>query len=188
MTSDSELNGTDDLTNDIVESGIVSWKDLIRTVRLFHYGRNKNRNDFELVWTERKGTCSSKHAFLKMVAELNGFDTVKLFIGIYKMNVTNTPGISSILENESISYIPEAHCYLKVDGEVLDATNLHSSFDDYKLDLLKEIEIDKEAVVSEKIELHQEYLKSWIQKEQIKHSFDEIWALREKCIAVLESK
>ena len=182
------LCGTDDLTNDIVESGIVSWKDLIRTVRLFHYGRNQNRKDFNLVWTERKGTCSSKHAFLKMVAELNGFDSVELFIGIYKMNIDNTPGSEAVLRNETINYIPEAHCYLKVDGVVLDVTNSHSDFKTYSMDILEEIPIDKEVVISDKIELHKDYIRDWIKKETINYSFEKIWDLREKCIEALENK
>ena len=181
-----KLLGTDEFTSDIVESGIVDWKDLIRTVRQFHYERNSNREDFTLVWSERKGTCSSKHAFLKLVAELNGFDSVELYIGIYKMNAINTPGVIEILKNEKLNYIPEAHCYLKIDGAVLDATNLQSDFENYRLNLLQEIRIEKEVVISEKIELHQEYIRNWIKEEQITYSFEEVWQLREKCILALE--
>ena len=182
------LLGTDDLTYDIVESGIVDWKDLVRTVRQFHYGRNSNREDFTLVWSERKGTCSSKHAFLKLVAELNGFDTVQLFIGIYKMNAQNTLGIKELLRSESIDSIPEAHCYLKVDGIVLDATNLKSDFENYRSDILEEILIEKEVVVSEKIDLHKNFIRNWIVTEQLDQSFDDIWRLREKCISELEKR
>ena len=182
------LLGTDELTSDIVESGIVDWKDLVRTVRQFHYGRNSNREDFTLVWSERKGTCSSKHAFLKLVAELNGFDTIQLFIGIYKMNSQNTPGVKDVLDTLKLSYIPEAHCYLKVDGEELDATNLKSEFNNYRTDVLEEILIEKEVVVSEKIDLYKKFIRNWIENEQVPHSFDEIWELREQCILALEKR
>ena len=185
---DRMLLGTDDLTFDIVESGIVDWKDLVRTVRQFHYGRNSSREDFTLVWSERKGTCSSKHAFLKLVAELNGFDNIELFIAIYKMNPKNTPGIESIISKENLDFLPEAHCYLKVDGNVLDVTNLHSDFEYYKSDILEEIKIEKEFVISDKIIFHKEYIRNWIDKNDINYSFDEVWNLREKCISELEKR
>ena len=86
----TQLTSSDDLTMSIVESGVVSWQDLIRVVEQFHYGRNQNREDLELVWKERKGTCSSKHGFLKHVADLNEMADITLVLCIYKMNALNT--------------------------------------------------------------------------------------------------
>lgn len=182
------LLGTDELTSDIVESGIVDWKDLLRTVRQFHFGRNSNREDFTLVWSERKGTCSSKHAFLKLVAELNGFENVELCIAIYRMNSINTPEIRKILEKKDLSYIPEVYCYLKIDGNELDVTTLKSDFNNYKADIIEEFVIEKEAVVSKKIDLHKNFIKNWIETEQISHLLSEIWELREQCILALEKR
>ena len=74
------LKSDDELTTQIIEAGIVTWNDLVRSVQNFHYARNANRFDLDLVWHERKGTCSSKHAFLKHISELNKIPNVNLVI------------------------------------------------------------------------------------------------------------
>ena len=83
------FNSTDNLTILIKDKGINNWSELIEFTRRLPYGRNLNRKDFSLVIKENKGTCSSKHSFLKKVADLNIFDNVKLIIGMYRMNNLN---------------------------------------------------------------------------------------------------
>lgn len=185
----AQLSSNDPLTIDIVESGVVSWDDLTRCVELFHYGRNENREDFSLVWRERKGTCSSKHAFLKMMADLNKLRNVQLFICIYKMNGKNTPGVDGVLKEYELDFIPEAHCMLKIDDQWADFTNTHSNrkADELQKDILTKFEIRPEQVVSEKIEFHQRYLQEWKKDEALKYSFEELWDIREKCIKALEA-
>lgn len=106
-----QLTSEDKLTATIKNSGIESWNELIEFVKKLLYGRNSNRVDFGLVISEKKGSCSSKHAFLKKVADLNKVENVKLVLGIYKMNQLNTPNIGNVLIENSIDFIPEAHCY-----------------------------------------------------------------------------
>ncbi|MCH2223270.1 MAG: hypothetical protein MK066_00780 [Crocinitomicaceae bacterium] len=185
-----ELRSNDDLTIDIVESGIVTWDDLTRCVERFHYGRNENREDFALVWRERKGTCSSKHAFLKMMADLNGLKDIKLYLCMYKMNGLNTPGIKSVLNQYGIEYIPEAHCMLKCKDDWCDFTNIGSNERVNRLqkDLLTKFEIRPEQVISEKVQYHKKYIQNWMKKQSLNYSFDEIWSIREHCISALENK
>lgn len=183
-----EFVGDDDLTQDIVESGLVSWDDLVRSVRRFHYGRNANREDVTLVWRERKGTCSSKHAFLKHVASLNDWSQVELFMGIYKMNRINTPGVGEVMAKHGIHYIPEAHCYLKVNGEPLDCTSVNADFERIRPDLLEEQEITPHQVAEYKVNVHKEFLKEWLIQSTLSISFDELWTVREECIKALENR
>lgn len=180
-----EFVGGDALTQEIVESGLVSWDDLVRSVRRFHYGRNANREDVTLVWRERKGTCSSKYAFLKHVAALNGWNQVQLFMGIYKMNGTNTPGVEKVLAEHQINYIPEAHCYLKVNGEPLDCTSVNADFDRICPDLLEEQEIEPHQVAEYKVTEHRKFLEKWLNESSLNLSFSELWAIREECITQL---
>lgn len=182
-----ELNSDDDITIAIIESGLVTWHDLVRSVQHFHFGRNENRSDLSLVWSERKGTCSSKHAFLKLVAELNGFSNVKLFLGIYKMNEANTLEVGSIINENKLDYIPEAHCYLKIDGVVLDVTSKESNFERIAKDIVYEKEIQPKDVAVDKVEIHQAFLKEWIVENEIPYSFQELWDIREACIKSLEN-
>ena len=57
---------------------------------------------------------------------------------MYKMNQENTPGIGNLLIENNIEYIPEAHCYLKIDGQRTDVTSQRSHFSAIKKDLLEE--------------------------------------------------
>lgn len=182
------LISNDDLTSDMLEAGVVSWEDIVRSVQCFHYGRNSNRNDLNLVWYERKGSCSSKHAFLKHVADLNNIVNVDLILTFYRMNESNTPGIGQILSDNNLSYLPEAHCYLKVNGKELDITNIHSDFNRYKNDIIESKEIAPNDVIEKKVNWHKEFIQNWIKKTGQSKSFEEIWMIREACIAELEKR
>jgi len=162
-----------------------NFLELIERVKQIPYGRNANRSDFSLVLKENKGTCSSKHAFLKDFADKNQIENVHLFIGIFKMNEQNTPKIAPLLTKNQLAYIPEAHCYLKVNGKVVDATTENSFFTTIEKDVLEEIEIQPNQVAEFKVTLHQKYIKDWITNKNISLSFDEIWTIREQCIQKL---
>lgn len=182
---DFMLNAQDDLTNDIVESGAVTFHDLFRCVKNYKYARI-NMNSLNDVWYKRQGTCSSKHAFLKHVANLNDLD-VKLFVLVFKMNAKNTKSIQSILEENNLKYIPEAHCVLSMENEFLDATSNQSSYDTIIDDILTQREVDIDFIVNGKILYHKDFLKNWIDSNPnyTDKNFEEVWSIREKCIAKL---
>lgn len=85
MKKNYKLKSRDHLTAKIKQSGIETWHELLEFTKKLPYGRNANRMDLEFVFSEKKGTCSSKHAFLKKVADLNKIKNIKLIIGIYRM-------------------------------------------------------------------------------------------------------
>ena len=162
----------------------MNFETLIEEVKNIPYGRNSNREDFSLVISENKGTCSSKHAYLKDYADNNHIKNVSLHIGLYKMNGFNTK-IGSVLNEYNLEYIPEAHCYLKIDGTVVDVTSKESNFEKLKNDILEETEIESYQVSEFKIQYHKNYIKKWIIDHQINYTFDEIWNIREQCIKQL---
>lgn len=162
----------------------MEFQELINTVRQIPYGRNSNRYDFSLVLSENRGTCSSKHAFLKDFADKNQISNVKLIVGIYKMTEKNT-NIGNILSQNNIDYIPEAHCYLKINGNVVDVTSMNSDFNKIKNDILDEIEIQPNQVIDYKINYHQNFIKNWLTQIHSNYSFEEIWKIREECISEL---
>lgn len=175
----------DPLTLDIIESGCVTWEDLVRSVRNFKYGRNQHRGDFERVWYDRIGTCSTKHGFLYKVARTNGFVDVKLLVGIYLMTARNTPKVANLLAASGLRGIPEAHCYLKVGNGYLDATTSHSSYKDFSDDLLEEKMVEIDFLVNDKIAWHKAFLEVWLTNQEIDMMPEELWAVREECIQVL---
>jgi hypothetical protein len=163
----------------------MHFETLIGKVKNIPYGRNANRYDFSLVLSENTGTCSSKHAFLKDFADNNGIENVKLYIGIFKMNEANTPKLGNLLSNNNIEYIPEAHCYLKINQVPIDVTTVDSFYDKIKQDIIEEIEISPNQVSDFKVAYHQAFLKNWIKETNQNNTFEEIWEIREQCISKL---
>ena len=163
----------------------MNFETLIEKVKNIPYGRNANRYDFSLVLSENKGTCSSKHAFLKDFADNNGIENVKLYIGIFKMNEVNTPKLGDLLSNNKIEYIPEAHCYLKINQVPVDVTTVDSFYDKIKYDIVEEIEITPNQVSDFKVTYHKAFLKNWIKETNQNNTFEEIWEIREQCISKL---
>jgi hypothetical protein len=163
----------------------MNFETLIEKVKNIPYGRNANRYDFSLVLSENKGTCSSKHAFLKDFADKNEIENVKLYIGIFKMNETNTPKLGDLLSNNKIECIPEAHCYLKINQVPVDVTTVDSFYDKIKQDIVEEIEITPNQVSDFKVTYHKAFLKNWIKETNQNNTFEEIWEIREQCISKL---
>ena len=163
----------------------MNFEELIDKVKNLPYGRNTNRYDFSLVLSENKGTCSSKHAFLKDFADKNEIENVKLYIGIFKMNEVNTQKLGDLLTKNNIKYIPEAHCYLKINQIPVDVTTSDSFYDKIKHDIIEEIEIIPNQVSDFKVAYHKAFLKKWIKETNQNNTFEEIWRIREQCIAKL---
>jgi hypothetical protein len=110
---------------------------------------------------------------------------VKLYIGIFKMNEENTSKIFPLLSENQVNFIPEAHCYLKINGIPLDVTTSESFYNKIENDILEEIEIEPIQVAEFKLNYHKEFLKKWIIETNQTKSFDEIWTIRENCIQKL---
>jgi hypothetical protein len=182
------LESNDPLTIDIVESGVVTWEDLVRCVKNFHYGRNANREDVSLVWYERKGTCSSKHSFLKHVADLNQIKNVELVLCMYEMNARNTYKVGTVLEESKLDYLPEAHCYIRFNSEPIDVTTPKSDFSSIQSDILEKQIIQPEQVTDFKVDYHKSYMKEWGEEHHPNKSFEELWATRERCISALSER
>jgi hypothetical protein len=103
------------------------------------------------------------------------------------MNSLNTSKIGTLLLTNGLDYLPEAHCYLLINNRRIDITNRNSDFENIKNEILQEIEIEPEQVSTFKMDYHRNYLKKWIDDNNIALSFDKVWEIREKCIAKLEA-
>ena len=181
----AELRSDDPLTEAVRNTGISDWKTLTKYVQQLPYGRNANRSDLGLVLKERKGTCSSKHAFLKRIADLNGIENVRLMLCMYRMTALNTPKTANILNENGLKYIPEAHCYLKLNSHRIDLMCANSDIRNIENDMLLEMEIEPEQVADFKVDYHRDFLRQWIADPVLDMTFDQVWAIRERCIAAL---
>ena len=179
------LKSEEALTLRLKKEGIEYWQEAMRFVQHLPYGRNVNRTDFLAVIHQRKGTCSSKHALLYQVALDNDIPNVHLILGIYKMNGINTPKVSSVLQNYGLEYLPEAHCYLEVEGEKIDLTSPSAAYHNFAKDVLEEQRIEPKQVGDFKVNYHKAYCKRWMKERHLSHSFDALWSIREQCILAL---
>lgn len=152
------------------------------------YTRISDPNDLSLVLSERRGTCSSKHAFLQSVALEQQWEDMSLVLCLFKMNAINTPGIGNGIAEAGLDYIPEAHCYVKYGEQCIDVTRPGASIEKIKQDILLEIEIQPNQVGDWKKDYHKAFIKDWQSQAKIPHSFEALWLLREACIASLSQK
>ena len=167
------------------EKGCDDFDSLCNYIQSLPYGRNTDRSDYHSILKEHKGTCSTKHAFLKHVAIENNATHIQFCLGIYKMSENNTKGVGNVLSKYNLNYIPEAHTYLKFNNQVLDFTRTEESYSTFYKDLLFEEHILLEQIGNYKINKHKSFIKSWIINENIAYSFEDLWRIREACIAKL---
>lgn len=150
------------------------------------YGRNTSRDHYNLVLSERKGTCSTKHALLAALCLEHQVEEVTLYTGIYEMNERNTPGVGSVLDKYKLHSIPEAHCYLKYSSQRYDFTRLAITGEPIS-SFLTEIEISPAQIGEYKVQFHRSYLPEWINQNNLTSTFnkDDLWKIREECIQEL---
>lgn len=169
-----------------INNDLSNWSALIHHLRFLPYGRTSDRSRLELVLTENRGTCSSKHALAYAICQEQGWDEWQLILGMYRMNEQNTPGVGPVLATTLLTYIPEAHCYLARGAERLDITKPNSDFAQLAADILVEIPIEANQVGEWKVNFHREYLRKWKEQQTaLSMSFVEVWNVREACIAAL---
>lgn len=183
MDNSFKLTETQPLSKTCIDKDLRDFKSVLNYVKQLPYGRNTNRSDYTLVLKENKGTCSTKHAFLKAIAIENNIDNLELYLGVFEMNATNTPKIKSVLETHQLACIPEAHCYLKYNKELLDITFNTDDTPAFVDTLVYEITIKPEQIGDYKIDFHKSFLKTWIQSEHLQISFNQLWSIREDCIS-----
>lgn len=167
--------------------GINDFQSACAYVQALPYGRN-SRRDFTLVLTEGKGACSGKHALLAALAEENGATDIELIAGIFLMSGETHPVLSEFFEEKPYSVLPECHCYLRCNGKRFDYTSTGNGMARIAPKIVREQRIEPHQVIEWKPKIHQEYIRGWLRRNpQIDLTFEEVWAHRESCIALMSS-
>ena len=146
------------------------------------YGRTSDRSNWDLVLSEGKGVCSTKHALLKALSNELGVD-VDLVVGIYPMHENNTPGVGSVLDEYGLGYIPEAHCYLRHNGSKIDLTRHGVQAEEEIAEFFTEKVIEPHGIGTEKQEYHRDY----VRRKFGEIEFDRVWQAREECISAIST-
>lgn len=180
---DFALEGSGDLTVLMQEAGIVSFNDACRFVSTIPYQRISDREDLSLVYHERRGTCSSKHAFLKQLAHEQGRDEVELMLVYFKMSGESHACLTDFFVKIGLEYIPEAHVCLRYKEQMFDYTTRFNW--DFSALTLEEHVIDIPTLLKDKIKQHQRFIANW---NNTQFSNEQIWLWREECIALLSQQ
>ncbi|MHB8380800.1 MAG: hypothetical protein ACYDC3_00465 [Candidatus Binataceae bacterium] len=186
---DRALENAGKITAAFGSADLRDFRAAARYVHALPYGRNSSRTDALVVLRERRGTCSTKHALLARLALEQRLE-IALVIGIYRMNERNTPGVGRVLAASGLEYIPEAHCYLRYLADRIDVTReIAGAPAEPIARFLYEEEIAPEQIGDYKIALHQRWMREWLASPDAPRGLgpDELWKIREACIAALGS-
>ncbi len=111
LLPDKEISNSGEISKKFLELGIKSFKEACYFVHDFEYGYNLNYDDKMILFKEKKGTCTTKHAVIAALADELDIPVFK-YVGIYKMTEQITNGVNNILKKYNLPYTPMIHCFL----------------------------------------------------------------------------
>jgi hypothetical protein len=101
--------------------GIRSSIEACRYVHALPYGYNSDRDELMILFKEKMGTCTTKHAVIAtLAAELHL--PITRGVGIYAMTEAIVTGTDKILAEYSLPYVPMVHCFLEYGNYRVDLT------------------------------------------------------------------
>jgi len=181
-----ELTSNEIYSSAFRELGIHDFHSACLYLQQLPYGRNANRHDFLLTLSEGKGTCSSKHAILAYLADENGQKEVELIVGIFLMSAETHPKLTNFFSDKSYDVIPEAHCYLRYQGERFDYTDSSNALDRIASRIIREQRAEPQQLVEWKPMIHKHYMEGWLKRNpKIEISIENLWKEREVAIEIL---
>ena len=176
-----------EITAQFLALGLTDFRQGAAYLNQLPYGRNSYREDGRAVLQEGRGTCSTKHALLAALAEEQRLDDLALTLGWYRMTEANTPGVGAVLAQCGLPYVPEAHCYLRFREQRVDITRSGQAPSEPIAQLWRETSIAPGQIGAYKTAWHQRLVREWAATCEIAggRSWEDIWRIREACIAAL---
>jgi hypothetical protein len=108
---DNRIETTGPVSKRFLDLGITDFAAACRWVHELPYGYNSDRDDLMILFKEKMGSCTTKHAVIAtLAAELE--IPVDKSVGIYPMTEELVTGTREILERYGLPYLPMVHCYL----------------------------------------------------------------------------
>ena len=110
-----------EISNQFISIAINTFMDACDYVHQVPYGYNSDRDDLMILFKEKMGSCTTKHAVIAtLAAELEL--PIHKCIGIYPMTETIVTGTDKILQTYDLPYIPMIHCFLEYEEYRVDLT------------------------------------------------------------------
>ncbi len=169
------------------ERGITMFSAACDFIENLPYGRISDRDKLELVLTENRGTCSSKHGILARLCEENNLEEIELIAGIFLMSPETHVELTDFFKDKPYNNLPEMHCFFRLSThDRYDFTSKNNRLALIEPKLIREQRIEPHQTGDWKEKIHQDYLRRWVaRKPELNLTFDEIWAQREECIRLL---
>jgi hypothetical protein len=117
---DAKISSSGKISERFLDLGIETFKGACNYVYKLEYGYNSDYDDEMILFKEKKGTCTTKHATIAGLAEELSIPLYKN-VGVYKFTEEISLGTDKILEKYDIPYVPMVHCFL--------------AYQDYRFDL-----------------------------------------------------
>ena len=118
---DKVITKAGSITVEFQGMGIRSFLEACRYVNELPYGYNSDRDDLMILFKEKMGTCTTKHAVIATLAAELGLPITR-GVGIYAMTETIVTGTDKILTEYGLPYVPMIHCFLEYGNYRVDLT------------------------------------------------------------------
>jgi len=118
---DKETSEAGPISKEFLALGIRSFLDACRYVHELPYGYNSDRDDLMILFKEKMGTCTTKHAVIATLAAELGLAITKS-VGVYAMTEAIVTGTDKILAEYGLPYVPMIHCFLEHGNHRVDLT------------------------------------------------------------------
>ena len=107
------------MTRTFLGMGTDTFHAASRYINELPYGYNSDRDDPMILFKEKLGSCTTKHAVIATLAsELE--IAIDKHIGIYAMTEALVTGTRKILERYRLPYVPMVHCFKKKKKQPVD--------------------------------------------------------------------
>jgi len=106
------VTGTGPVPKAFQDLGIQSFQEACRYVHALPYGYNSDRDELMILFKEKMGTCSTKHAVIATLASELDLPITR-GVGIYAMTEAIVTGTNKILTEYNLPYVPMIHCFLE---------------------------------------------------------------------------
>ena len=109
------------VTEKFISLKIKNFWDACRYIHELPYGYNSSTENILILFIDKFGYCTTKHAVIATLAEELGIPVYKM-VGIYAMNEDIITGTNLILEKYHLPYLPMIHCFLIYNSFKVDLT------------------------------------------------------------------
>lgn len=118
---DREILGGKAVSDTFRSLGIHSFLEACRYVQELPYRYNSDRDDPMILFKERFGSCTTKHAAIASLARELGIPITR-GVGVYPMTEAIVTGTGRITAHYELPYVPMIHCFLEYEGCKVDLT------------------------------------------------------------------